>query len=250
MNHLLCLRVVAMIKLNVGGFKFCTSSETLKRIPDTYFSTLLSARIPSTKDDEGAFFVDRDGQYFAPILTYLRTGEISVPPTMVKADLLREARFFSIQPLIDELTYEPPEYDSDAHEGRAESPPPEQLSAAKVDTPPEIERYVTEYFSRHEALIADMIRKLNKEGHMNVCLQIIPGHRQDFERPPQLTQQNKINLFMNFTTLYITRYTRVQALLARCFKSRGFSGYFRPGELIELWWAGNEFKRESDIIYF
>jgi hypothetical protein len=30
------------------------------------------------KDDDGYIFVDRDGAYFAPLLSYLRTGELEV----------------------------------------------------------------------------------------------------------------------------------------------------------------------------
>src|SRR5262249_41880416 len=36
-------------------------------------------------------------KYFSPILTYLRTGELRIPPTMTARDVLCEAKFFMIQ---------------------------------------------------------------------------------------------------------------------------------------------------------
>ncbi len=30
------------------------------------------------KDENGAIFIDRDGTYFAPLLSFLRTGELEV----------------------------------------------------------------------------------------------------------------------------------------------------------------------------
>lgn len=39
-----------------------------------YFTAILSGQFSTLKDESGAYFIDRDGQYFAPILTFLRTG--------------------------------------------------------------------------------------------------------------------------------------------------------------------------------
>lgn len=90
----------SIIKLNVGGFRFETTKETLTQMSDSYFTALLSGRIPSSRDSDGWYFIDRDGQYFAPILTFLRTGEVIIPPSMTKADLLREAKFFLVDSLV------------------------------------------------------------------------------------------------------------------------------------------------------
>lgn len=102
----MCSRIV---KLNIGGFKYCTTETTLAKYPETYFTSLLSGRVPTTKDEEDAYFIDRDGQFFAPILTWLRTGDLSIPNTMTKDDVLREAKFYIIQPLVEELLFEPKE---------------------------------------------------------------------------------------------------------------------------------------------
>jgi len=223
-----------IVKLNIGGFKFCSTTATLTKYPNTFFSGMLCGQLSTTKDEEGAFFIDRDGQFFSPILTWLRTSEISIPNTMTKEDVVREAKFFCLLPLVEELTYVEKE---------------EEI-ILPLNVPCDIERYVNEYFERHASVIMEILKRMNKEGNMNVSVQIIPGHRQDFERPPQLLENGKLGLYMNFTALHISKYSHVQALLGKCFKLRGFSGYFRPGYLMELWWAGKDIHRENDIVYF
>lgn len=229
-----------IVKLNIGGHKFCTTSSTLTKYPNTFFTSLLQGRIPTTKDEDGAYFVDRDGQFFSPILTWLRTSEISFPNTMSKDDVLREAVFYSLQPLIDGLNFE----------GQDGGGSTSSFSTKELECPEEIEKYVNAYCSRHEHNVRTILNKLNKEGFLSVTVQIIPGHRQDFERPPQLLENGKLGLYMNFTCLHITKYVRVQSLLASFFKERGYSGYFRAGETIELWWSPLQLKRENDIHYF
>ena len=88
--------------MNVGGQKFSTSRDTLTWSPDSFFSSLLSGRIPSLKDDTGAIFIDRDPKLFALILNFLRTKEIS--PTGVDVSVLRhEAEFYGIASLVKRL---------------------------------------------------------------------------------------------------------------------------------------------------
>jgi len=53
-----------IIKLNVGGYRFCTTSSTLTKLPDTFFTAMLNGILPTTKDEEGSYFIDRDGQFF------------------------------------------------------------------------------------------------------------------------------------------------------------------------------------------
>lgn len=43
-----------VIHLNVGGKRFSTSRQTLTWIPDSFFSSLLSGRISTLKDETGA----------------------------------------------------------------------------------------------------------------------------------------------------------------------------------------------------
>jgi BTB/POZ domain-containing adapter for CUL3-mediated RhoA degradation protein len=67
-----------IIKLNIGGHMFVTTSQTLLGKGQNYFTTLLDNRFAPLKDGE-AYFIDRDGQYFTPLLEYLRTGELHIP---------------------------------------------------------------------------------------------------------------------------------------------------------------------------
>jgi len=232
-----------IVKLNVGGFKFHTTVATLTKYPDTFFTALLSEKMPTARDEEGAYFIDRDGQFFAPVLIWLRTNEISLPPGTTRDDLLREAIFFSIQPLVEELTL-------------CASTPCEDEGEIRdyLKCPLELVSYVTEYWSRHECTIMNILKVLNREGHLSITAQIIPGHRQDFERPPQLLENGKLGLYMNFTSLskHIAKYAHVQLLLAKHFRQKGLTGYFRSGEHLELWWNDHtdNIKRKHDIVYF
>ena len=70
-----------IVKINVGGFRYTTTRSTLlggggRVRAENFFTALFSGRYPELQDQTGAYFIDRDGQYFAPILTYLRTGKI------------------------------------------------------------------------------------------------------------------------------------------------------------------------------
>lgn len=40
----------------------------------------------------------REGRYFEPILNYMRTGELLIPPSMPKSAVLAEADFYCITP--------------------------------------------------------------------------------------------------------------------------------------------------------
>lgn len=64
------------IKLNIGGVKYWTTAETLLKYAgdDSFFSSLLSGRVPVKKDAKGFIFIDANGKRFEPILDYMRTG--------------------------------------------------------------------------------------------------------------------------------------------------------------------------------
>ncbi|XP_055992870.1 SH3KBP1-binding protein 1 [Sorex fumeus] len=91
-----------VIHLNVGGKRFSTSRQTLTWIPDSFFSSLLSGRISTLKDETGAIFIDRDPTAFAPILNFLRTKELD-PRGVHSSSLLHEAQFYGLTPLVRRL---------------------------------------------------------------------------------------------------------------------------------------------------
>nr|XP_040042926.1 LOW QUALITY PROTEIN: SH3KBP1-binding protein 1 [Gasterosteus aculeatus aculeatus] len=91
-----------IIHLNVGGKRFSTSRQTLTWVPDSFFSSLLSGRISTLKDETGAIFIDRDPSLFATILNFLRTKEL-YPRTISVHMLMHEAEFYGITPLVRKL---------------------------------------------------------------------------------------------------------------------------------------------------
>ncbi|KAM7423875.1 hypothetical protein PAMA_000305 [Pampus argenteus] len=67
-------------------------------IPDSFFSSLLSGRISTLRDETGAIFIDRDPTAFAPILNFLRTKELDLRGVNISI-LRHEAEFYGITPL-------------------------------------------------------------------------------------------------------------------------------------------------------
>lgn len=100
------------VTLNVGGQYFTTSRGTLVH-PNEPASML--ARMfaednnggylftPSNRDSTGAYLIDREPAYFAPVLNYLRTGELVFDDCINPAGVLEEARFFGIESIIPTL---------------------------------------------------------------------------------------------------------------------------------------------------
>lgn len=67
-------RNTGIVKLNVGGVLYTTSTETLiskDRSKLNFFDLMLNGSVPTRKDENGAYFVDRDGTYI-----YLLTRNI------------------------------------------------------------------------------------------------------------------------------------------------------------------------------
>ncbi|KAI1710369.1 BTB/POZ domain-containing protein [Ditylenchus destructor] len=92
------------VRLNVGGQVFQTTTETLSRYPESFLDRLVNGGLSSDKDETGAFLIDSDPEYFRTILNYLRSDAVSLDNNeKTLKDLLREADFYNIQPLVDEI---------------------------------------------------------------------------------------------------------------------------------------------------
>ena len=81
----MAVRPDARIRLNIGGHVYDTTMGTLTgngKIP-TFFSSLMRHEPPIEAAQEK--FIDRDGDSFAPLLSYLRTGIFRVPPALDEA---------------------------------------------------------------------------------------------------------------------------------------------------------------------
>ena len=90
-----------MIGLNVGGYIYTTSRSTLTRYPDSMLGKMFSGRLPSARDSQGNFIIDRDGKVFRHILNFLRKSELVLPEDYKEvAILIGEAYFYQINELI------------------------------------------------------------------------------------------------------------------------------------------------------
>ena len=93
----------SIIKLNVGGHVLATTLATLTRYPDTMLGAMSSGRHALVKDDNGAYFIDRDGTHFREIVNFLRAPEVYSTDAMVdrvKLELKIEADFYGLKDLM------------------------------------------------------------------------------------------------------------------------------------------------------
>lgn len=91
-----------MVKLDVGGRRYKTSKTTLISRPGTMLERMFSGELsPSTMDEEGWYFIDRDGKVFGHILNFLRSGFFppSTLPAVEKELIGQEALFYGIPEL-------------------------------------------------------------------------------------------------------------------------------------------------------
>jgi N-acetylneuraminic acid mutarotase len=82
------------VNINIGGYNFETSVQTLRRVPHTFFDAYFSGRYSQDVCRDGSIFVDRDGEHFGHILEYMRDGVLSVaePGAQPSVDLLRKLK--------------------------------------------------------------------------------------------------------------------------------------------------------------
>ena len=58
---------------------------------------MFSGRFDTKANEDGSYFIDRDGTHFRYILNYLRTGQLVVPEdNTVRRELLTEAEFYLV----------------------------------------------------------------------------------------------------------------------------------------------------------
>jgi hypothetical protein len=102
------------VELNIGGYRYETSVQALRRVPHTFFDAYFSGRYAQDVCAAGSIFVDRDGEHFGHVLEYMRDGVVSVaeagacPSLSLLRALKREFGFYCIelvaeQPVVSEL---------------------------------------------------------------------------------------------------------------------------------------------------
>ncbi|XP_053404209.1 BTB/POZ domain-containing protein KCTD14-like [Mercenaria mercenaria] len=90
-----------VVELNVGGKLITTSLDTLRKETDSMLADKFSGRHVISKDKDGRYFIDCDGEVFTYIVDYLRTGKL--PPQEKVLDVYELAKYFQIKPLVGEL---------------------------------------------------------------------------------------------------------------------------------------------------
>lgn len=88
-----------IVKLNVGGTTFMTTWSTL--LPRTegstnFFTGLKEFGVGAQRDENGAYFVDRDATLFGGLLQYLRTGVLQGNAVYSREMLVLEAEYYGI----------------------------------------------------------------------------------------------------------------------------------------------------------
>ena len=113
-----------------------TTLGTLSSRGENFFTRLFLGELGSLKDSNGAVFIDRklectasnrntiatsmyygvlevftcftlgDGDYFSPILHYLRTSRVDIPPSLSRAGVLAEAEFYLVEALAEAIKEE------------------------------------------------------------------------------------------------------------------------------------------------
>ena len=96
------------IRLNIGGHIYMTSAMTLLKDTDSMLAAMFSGRHSLTQEEDGSYFIDRDGTHFRFILNFLRDGgfrEGTLPKEKAFiSELLTEAEYYQIQALVKLLT--------------------------------------------------------------------------------------------------------------------------------------------------
>lgn len=92
------------ILLNVGGTVFQTSRSTLiKSTPPNSPLHRISSNSTNTswdRDQTGAYLIDRDPIYFAPVLNFLRHGRLVLDKNISEEGVLIEAEHFNLPELV------------------------------------------------------------------------------------------------------------------------------------------------------
>eukprot|EP01083_Nonionella_stella_P088489 246630_1 len=96
------------IIINVGGSSYETTLNTLSADQSSMLSAMFSGRFKIERDENGSIFIDRDPTHFRHILNFLRDGidylkhgGLLQQPDAIVNELLQEAKYYNIRPLVD-----------------------------------------------------------------------------------------------------------------------------------------------------
>ncbi|XP_075248912.1 uncharacterized protein LOC142341668 [Convolutriloba macropyga] len=93
------------VDLNVGGRIFKTTRLTLSKVPGSFLDCLCNNQnlLSSHVDQNGAILIDREPEYWAPVLNWLRCGKLILNDGVSLEGVLEEASFCGLAPLVSLL---------------------------------------------------------------------------------------------------------------------------------------------------
>jgi len=102
-------RMKGRVKLNIGGLRFETSTDTLQK--SDWFGALMSGKFDVQADEDGYLFIDRDGTHFGIILNYLRMGTRALRGLELsegqRLQVLEETQYYQLNGLAGALVQPP-----------------------------------------------------------------------------------------------------------------------------------------------
>ena len=128
-----------IIRLLVGGREHATTRDTLSMVPDSFLDRLVSGELPSTLDEAGRYFIDRNGELFVFVLDWLRTAGDAEVVARASADVLGrlriEADFYGIDDLAAACSSNLERLAQKDKENRVRAAPPRRTSTAAPAPP-------------------------------------------------------------------------------------------------------------------
>ena len=90
--------IMEVVELNVGGRLFATTRSTLCKHTGSMLAAMFSGDMqPALRDSQGHYFIDRNGDWFAMILSYLREEPLQLPTSGIQRQALAaEARYYQV----------------------------------------------------------------------------------------------------------------------------------------------------------
>ena len=94
------------VTLNVGGQKFTTTKAVMTSVPNSLLARTFEheeAMQQAARDEDGAYLIDANPDYFKPILQFLRRGKLIIDPGMNLEGVLEEAKYLGLVPIVRAL---------------------------------------------------------------------------------------------------------------------------------------------------
>ncbi len=89
--------LLEVVRLDVGGTKFKVSRSLIEQYPNTMLARLVSDTWQQQHHRDHEVFIDRDGETFRLVLTYMRDRKVFVPMKLAKRTILQELEYFGFE---------------------------------------------------------------------------------------------------------------------------------------------------------